>query len=256
MITKRIIPCLDIREDRVVKGVSFVGLQDVGDPVELAVRYDREGADELVVLNISGSEAGWHTGMDRISHIAKEVTIPFTVGGGVTSIHDMDALLTAGADKVSIGTAAVLTPKLVEEGARYLGSPSIVVAIDARFEPEQEDWFVYTHGGRRSTPWRAVEWANHVADYGAGEILLTSMDQDGRKDGYDLALTKTVADAVGIPVIASGGAGEIRHFSDLFTETSATAALAASIFHYGELSIPKIKDALVERGVNVRVTSR
>ncbi|BCU83127.1 imidazole glycerol phosphate synthase subunit HisF [Polycladomyces abyssicola] len=254
MITKRIIPCLDVKDGRVVKGVSFQQLRDAGDPVELARLYDREGADELVFLDISASHEGRKTMIDVVQNAAAQLTIPFTVGGGIGSVEDMFRLLRAGADKVSINTSAILNPQLIEDGARRFGSQCIVVAIDAKYDSEQDDWFVYTHGGRRETGKRAVEWAKEAVDRGAGEILLTSMDQDGQKDGYDLALTRAVADAVRVPVIASGGAGEARHFYEAFEEAGADAALAASIFHYQELSIEEVKRYLADKGVNVRWT--
>lgn len=252
MITKRIIPCLDVKDGRVVKGVSFVNLRDAGDPVELAALYDREGADELVFLDISASQEGRGTMVDVVREAASELSIPFTVGGGISSVEDMFRLLRAGADKVSINTAAVLRPELVEEGARRFGSQCIVVAIDARWEPERNDWVVYTHGGSQSTDRRAVDWAKEVVERGAGEILLTSMDRDGQKSGFDLALTDRVASSVRVPVIASGGAGSLEHFYEVFSSTPAAAALAASLFHYRELSIGEVKSYLKEKGVNVR----
>ena len=252
MITKRIIPCLDVKDGRVVKGVSFVNLRDAGDPVELAALYDREGADELVFLDISASQEGRGTMADIVREAAAELSIPFTVGGGISSVEDMFRLLRAGADKVSINTAAVLRPELVEEGARRFGSQCIVVAIDARWDPERKDWVVHTHGGRRSTDRRAVDWAKEVAERGAGEILLTSMDQDGQKSGFDLELTRRVASSVRVPVIASGGAGALEHFYEVFSATPAAAALAASLFHFQELRIGEVKSYLKEKGVNVR----
>ena len=252
MITKRIIPCLDVKDGRVVKGVSFVNLRDAGDPVELAALYDREGADELVFLDISASQEGRGTMVDVVREAAAELSIPFTVGGGISSLEDMFRLLRAGADKVSINTAAVLRPELVEEGARRFGSQCIVVAIDARWEPERKDWVVHTHGGRRPTDRLAVDWAKEVAERGAGEILLTSMDQDGQKSGFDLELTRRIASSVRVSVIASGGAGALEHFYEVFSATSAAAALAASLFHYQELRIGEVKSYLKEKGVNVR----
>ncbi|MEW9031133.1 MAG: imidazole glycerol phosphate synthase subunit HisF [Planifilum fimeticola] len=252
MITKRIIPCLDVKDGRVVKGVSFVNLRDAGDPVELAALYDREGADELVFLDISASQEGRGTMADIVREAAAELSIPFTVGGGISSVEDMFRLLRAGADKVSINTAAVLRPELVEEGARRFGSQCIVVAIDARWEPERKDWVVHTHGGRRPTDRLAVDWAKEVAERGAGEILLTSMDQDGQKSGFDLELTRRIASSVRVPVIASGGAGALEHFYEVFSATPAAAALAASLFHYQELRIGEVKSYLKEKGVNVR----
>lgn len=252
MIAKRIIPCLDVKDGRVVKGVSFVNLRDAGNPVELAGLYDREGADELVFLDISASQEGRGTMADIVREAAAELSIPFTVGGGISSVEDMFRLLRAGADKVSINTAAVLRPELVEEGARRFGSQCIVVAIDARWDPERKDWVVHTHGGRRPTDRLAVDWAKEVAERGAGEILLTSMDQDGQKSGFDLELTRRIASSVRVPVIASGGAGALEHFYEVFSATPAAAALAASLFHYQELRIGEVKSYLKEKGVNVR----
>jgi cyclase len=252
MITKRIIPCLDVKDGRVVKGVSFVNLRDAGDPVELAALYNQERADELVFLDISASHEGRKTMIEVVRKAAAELSIPFTVGGGISTVDDMFNLLRAGADKISINTAAVLNPELIKAGAKRFGCQCIVVAIDAKYDEELQDWVVYTHGGRRATEWRAVEWAKEVEKLGAGEILLTSMDCDGQKDGYDIELTKAIAEAVSIPVIASGGAGKEEHFYDVFTKTKAAAALAASIFHFQEISIGSVKSYLRERGVEVR----
>ncbi|SDC00870.1 imidazole glycerol phosphate synthase subunit hisF [Melghirimyces thermohalophilus] len=252
MITKRIIPCLDVKDGRVVKGVSFVNLRDAGDPVELASLYDRTGADELVFLDISASHEGRKTMVEVVRQAAGTLTIPFTVGGGISSTDDMFRILRAGADKVSINTAAIQRPELIEEGARRFGTQCIVVAIDARYDEEEKDWWVYTHGGRNRTDLKAVEWAQEAAARGAGEILLTSMDQDGQKNGYDLSLTGAVSAAVRVPVIASGGAGTLDHFYDVFTRTQAEAALAASIFHYREVPLEDVKSYLKEKGVHVR----
>jgi len=252
MLAKRIIPCLDVKDGRVVKGVNFVQLRDAGDPVELAALYDREGADELVFLDISASVEGRGTMVDVVRRTAEEVHIPFTVGGGIGSVEDMKRLLRAGADKISINTAAVLNPSLISDGSRVFGAQCIVLAIDAKYNPAWNDWEVYTHGGRNPTGLRVLEWAKQGEALGAGEILLTSMDADGTKDGFDVALTRAVSDAVGIPVIASGGAGSVRHFVDVFVDGHADAALAASIFHYREVSIREVKDALRAEGVNVR----
>lgn len=252
MITKRIIPCLDVKDGRVVKGVSFVNLRDAGDPVELAALYDRENADELVFLDISASHEGRKTMRDMVQRAAGQLSIPFTVGGGISSVDDMFSILRAGADKVSINTSAVLSPELIGEGAKRFGSQCIVVAIDAKYDPELEDWYVYTHGGRKKTEKRALDWAKEVVDRGAGEILLTSMDQDGHKNGYDLPLTKLISREINVPVIASGGAGTEAHFVDMFMQTEAAAALAASIFHFQEISINRVKEALAKNGVNVR----
>lgn len=250
MLTKRIIPCLDVKEGRVVKGVSFVELRDAGDPVELARFYDKQGADELVFLDISASHEGKETMIEVVKTVATELSIPFTVGGGIRSLDDMKRMLRAGADKVSLNTAALDRPKLIKEGADYFGSQCIVVAIDAK--RNGGSWDVYTHGGRNRTEWDVVEWAKRSVELGAGELLLTSMDKDGQKDGFDLALTKAVRDAVEVPVIASGGAGNREHFEEVFKEVDADAALAASIFHYKETSVAEVKDYLRKKGVNVR----
>lgn len=252
MLAKRIIPCLDVKDGRVVKGVNFVNLRDAGDPVELAATYDQEGADELVFLDISASVEGRATMIEVVRRTAGEITIPFTVGGGISSVEDMTKILRAGADKIGINTAAVQNPELISEGSRRFGAQCIVVAIDARFNDEWQDWEVYTHGGRKPTGIHAIEWAKRVEQLGAGEILLTSMDADGTKDGFDVALTKEVSAAVGIPVIASGGAGKVEHFAEVFEEAKADAALAATIFHYKEMSIAEVKQDLREKGVEVR----
>lgn len=252
MLAKRIIPCLDVKDGRVVKGVNFVNLRDAGDPVELAATYDREGADELVFLDISASVEGRATMIEVVKRTAGEITIPFTVGGGISHVDDMKRLLRAGADKIGINTAAVKNKSLVSEGARKFGSQCIVVAIDAKFNPEWGEWEVYTHGGRQTTGIRALEWAREVERLGAGEILLTSMDADGTKDGFDLKLTQAVSDSLGIPVIASGGAGKIGHFGEVFEQAHADAALAATIFHYKEMTIREVKDDLRRKGVEIR----
>lgn len=252
MVTKRIIPCLDVKEGRVVKGVQFVELRDAGDPVELAEFYDQEGADELVFLDISASHEGRETMVDVVERVAAKLAIPFTVGGGINTLEDMKRILRAGADKVSLNTAAVKRPELVTEGAGFFGSQCIVVAIDAKWDEALESWRVYTHGGRNATDYEVIAWAKEVVERGAGEILLTSMDKDGEKSGFDLALTKAVSEAVTVPVIASGGAGNADHFVDAFVEGKADAALAASIFHYKETSVREVKDYLRKKGVNVR----
>ncbi|CAN7760951.1 imidazole glycerol phosphate synthase subunit HisF [Paenibacillus sp. LjRoot56] len=252
MLAKRIIPCLDVKDGRVVKGVNFVNLRDAGDPVELAAIYDKEGADELVFLDISASVEGRATMVEVVRQTAGEITIPFTVGGGISSVDDMKRLLRAGADKIGINTAAVLNPQLVSDGARKFGSQCIVVAIDAKFNPEWGEWEVYTHGGRKPTGIKTLEWAKRVEELGAGEILLTSMDADGTKDGFDLKLTRAVSELLTIPVIASGGAGKAEHFYDVFTEGKADAGLAATIFHYKELTIDGVKDDLKGKGVEIR----
>ena len=250
MLTKRIIPCLDVKEGRVVKGVSFVSLRDAGDPVELARFYDKQGADELVFLDISASHEGKETMVEVVKIVATELSIPFTVGGGIRSLEDMKRMLRAGADKVSLNTAALDRPELIKEGADFLGSQCIVVAIDAK--KNGDSWDVYTHGGRNKTEWNAIEWAKKSVELGAGELLLTSMDKDGSKDGFDLELTQAVREAVEVPVIASGGAGNKEHFSEVFKAVDADAALAASIFHYKETSVAEVKEYLRKEGVNVR----
>ncbi|MGM9928684.1 MAG: imidazole glycerol phosphate synthase subunit HisF [Bacillus sp. (in: firmicutes)] len=252
MITKRIIPCLDVKEGRVVKGVQFVSLRDAGDPVELAKFYDSEGADELVFLDISASHEGRKTMVQVVQDVASQLAIPFTVGGGINSLEDMKRILRAGADKVSLNTAAVENPQLINEGSAYFGAQCIVVAIDARYDAQSGSWKVFTHGGRRETDRDVVEWAKEVVERGAGEILLTSMNCDGEKAGFDLALTKAVSSAVTVPVIASGGAGNAQHFVEAFDEGQADAALAASIFHYKETSVKEVKNYLHQEGVNVR----
>jgi imidazole glycerol-phosphate synthase subunit HisF len=251
-LTKRIIPCLDVKEGRVVKGIQFVQLRDAGDPVELARFYDEQGADELVFLDISASVEGRKTMVEVVKSVASELAIPFTVGGGINSLEDMKRILRAGADKVSLNTAAVLNPELISEGAGYFGTQCIVVAIDAKYDEEIGTWRVYTHGGRTPTERKVIEWAKEAAELGAGEILLTSMDSDGEKNGFDLKLTKAVSEAVTIPVIASGGAGNAIHFEEAFVKGKADAALAASIFHYKETSVHEVKSYLQEKGVSVR----
>jgi imidazole glycerol-phosphate synthase subunit HisF len=252
MLTKRIIPCLDVKEGRVVKGIQFLNLVDAGDPVELARFYDKEGADELVFLDISASHEGRDTIVEVVERVAAELAIPFTVGGGINKLEDMKRVLRAGADKVSVNTAALLRPELITEGSDYFGAQCIVVAIDAKYDDELESWRVYTHGGRKPTQWEVTEWAREAVKRGAGEILLTSMDKDGEKSGFNLALTKAVSEAVTVPVIASGGAGNADHFYDAFTEGKADAGLAASIFHYKETSIGELKSELQKLGVSVR----
>ena len=252
MITKRIIPCLDVKEGRVVKGIQFLGLQDAGDPVELAQMYDDQGADELVFLDISASHEGRRTMVEVVKKAASVLSIPFTVGGGINSVDDMRTILRSGADKVSVNTAAVLRPQLIAEGAAYFGNQCIVLAIDAKFDPEFGGYRVYTHGGRKPTELNAVDWAKQAVALGAGEILLTSMDKDGEKSGFHLELTRAVSEAVTVPVIASGGAGGKEDFAPVFTEGKADAALAASIFHYKETSVQEVKSRLKEQGVHVR----
>ncbi len=252
MLTKRIIPCLDVKEGRVVKGVSFVNLRDAGDPVEAAVGYDRAGADELCFLDITASHENRKTILDVVERTAARVFMPVTVGGGVGTLADVRALLNAGADKVSINTAAVRRPEFVQEAAQRFGTQCIVVAIDAK-RAMAGHWEVYTHGGRQPTGLDVVEWATRMEEYGAGEILLTSMDQDGRQTGYDLDLTAAVSGALSIPVIASGGVGTLDHLYDGFTKGKADAVLAASIFHFRTYTIPQAKAYLKERGVPVRI---
>lgn len=252
MYAKRIIPCLDVKNGRVVKGVSFVDLRDAGDPVECAAAYDRAGADELVLLDITATHEGRGTMMDIVERVAKTVFIPFTVGGGIRTTDDFKELLRAGADKISVNSAAVRNPDLINEAVEKFGSQCVVCAIDAK-RRENSGWEVYLNGGRIPTGIDAVEWAKEAYKRGAGEILLTSMDCDGQKNGYDIELTHAVSTAVGIPVIASGGAGKKEHFYDAFTKGAADAVLAASLFHFNELPIPELKKYLRENGVSVRM---
>jgi len=252
MLTKRIIPCLDVTGGRVVKGVKFLELRDAGDPVEIAEMYDRQGADELTFLDITASSDRRDIIIDVVRRTAERAFMPLTVGGGVRKTEDIRNLLNAGADKVSINTAAVHRPDFVREAAERFGSQCIVVAIDARRIAGEERWEVYTHGGRNPTGIDAVEWAQRMEEYGAGEILLTSMDRDGTKDGYDIPLTRAIVDSLSIPVIASGGVGELEHLYEGFVEAGASACLAASIFHYREYTIGEAKEYLQKRGVAVR----
>jgi cyclase len=253
MLTKRIIPCLDVKGGRVVKGVQFLELRDAGDPVEIAESYDRQGADELTFLDITASSDQRDIIIDVVRRTAERVFMPLTVGGGVRAVEDIRRLLNAGADKVSINTAAVHRPEFVQESAERYGSQCTVVAIDARRVPGEDRWEVYTHGGRNATGIDVLEWAQRMEEYGAGEILLTSMDCDGTKDGYDLLLTRNVVDAVSIPVIASGGVGNLEHLHDGFVKGGASACLAASIFHYREYTIGEAKEYLRQKGVAVRI---
>lgn len=251
MFTKRIIPCLDVHAGRVVKGVNFVNLRDAGDPVEIAAAYDAAGADELVFLDITASSDARNTVVDMVRRVAEKVFIPFTVGGGIRTVDDFRALLREGADKISVNSAAIMRPELISEAADKFGSQCVVVAIDAKRRPDG-GWNIYKNGGRVDMGIDAVEWAMKADKLGAGEILLTSMDCDGTKNGYDLELTRTIAENVSIPVIASGGAGTKEHFYDALTEGKADAVLAASLFHYKELEISDLKRYLQERGVSVR----
>ena len=252
MFTKRIIPCLDVHNGRVVKGVNFVNLRDAGDPVEIAAAYDKAGADELVFLDITASSDARNTVVDMVRKVAEKVFIPFTVGGGIRTVEDFKVLLREGADKISINSSAINTPELISQAADKFGSQCVVVAIDARNREDRSGWNIYKNGGRVDVGIDAIEWAKKGESLGAGEILLTSMDCDGTKAGYDLELTRTIAENVSIPVIASGGAGTKEHFYDALTEGKADAALAASLFHYKELEIRDLKDYLAERGVSVR----
>ncbi|WP_048818139.1 imidazole glycerol phosphate synthase subunit HisF [Desulforamulus hydrothermalis] len=252
MLMKRIIPCLDVTDGRVVKGTNFVNLRDAGDPVELAALYDREGADELVFLDITASADGRATMLEVVRRTAEEVFIPFTVGGGIRTVEDMRLMLQAGADKIAVNTAAIKNPRVIAEGAHKFGSQCIVVAIDAR-QVAPDRWEVYINGGRTPTGLDAVAWAVKAEELGAGEILLTSMDRDGTKEGFDLALTRTVARQVKIPVIASGGVGTLAHIAQGFTEGLADAALAASVFHFGTYTIRQTKEYLKQLGIPVRL---
>ena len=253
MFTKRIIPCLDVKNGRVVKGVNFVNLQDAGDPVEIAAAYDAAGADELVFLDITASSDARNTVVDMVRRVAETVFIPFTVGGGIRTVEDFRTLLREGADKISINSAAIQNPSLIHDVAEKFGRQCVVVAIDARRRADGSGWNIYRNGGRIDTGIDAVEWAERCDALGAGEILLTSMDCDGTKSGYDLELTRTIAGHVSVPVIASGGAGTKEHFYEALTDGCADAALAASLFHYKELEIREVKTYLQEKGVSVRI---
>ncbi len=253
MLAKRIIPCLDVNAGRVVKGVNFVNLRDAGDPVEVAKRYNDEGADEITFLDITASSDQRGLILDIIERVADQVFIPLTVGGGIRVVDDVRRLMNAGADKISINTSAVTNPALVKEAADRFGSQAIVVAIDARKRIGSDGWEVFTHGGRTATGLDAIEWARRVTELGAGEILLTSMDRDGTKSGFDLALTRSVAEAVSVPVIASGGVGTLDHLADGVIEGKADAVLAASIFHFGEFTVGQAKRHLTARGIEMRL---
>ena len=255
-LAKRIIPCMDVDAGRVVKGVQFVDIRDAGDPVEIARRYDEEGADELTFLDITASSDQRETMVHVVEQVAGEVFIPLTVGGGIREVDDIQRMLNAGADKVGINTAAVFNPEFVRQAAERFGSQCIVVAIDAKrvnTEGEPSRWEIFTHGGRKPTGIDAVEWARRMVDYGAGEILLTSMDRDGTSDGFDLELTRTISDAVAVPVIASGGVGELEHLAEGVIEGKADAVLAASIFHFAEYTIGEAKQYMANRGIEVRL---
>ncbi len=252
MYTKRIIPCLDINDGRVVKGINFINLRDAGDPVEVAKAYDKEGADEVVFLDITASSDHRKTVVDLVRKVAEQLFIPFTVGGGIRTVDDFKEVLREGADKVAVNSAAINNPELISEAALKFGSQCVVLAMDAKRKADGSGWTVYKNGGRVDVGLDAVSWAKKAESLGAGEILLTSMDADGTKAGYDLNLTRAIADSVSIPVIASGGAGNKEHFLSAFTEGHAEAALAASLFHYKELSISEVKEFLKENGVNVR----
>ena len=251
-IVARVIPCLDVTNGRVVKGVNFVDLRDAGDPVELAARYDMQGADELVFLDITASSDGRETMVDVVSRTAEQVFIPFTVGGGIREVADARKMLRAGADKVSVNTAAVQRPEVISDIAAEFGAQCVVCAIDAKWDASQNRWTVYLHGGRTATDLDAVQWAERAVSLGAGEILLTSMDRDGTRDGFDIALTKAVSSAVNVPVIASGGVGNLQHLAEGVTEGGATGVLAASIFHFGDHTIAEAKDVMSAQGIRVR----
>jgi len=251
LYTKRIIPCLDVKDGRVVKGTNFVGLRDAGDPVELAARYDKERADELVFLDITASSDKRDTIVDVARGCASQVFIPFTIGGGIRTVEDMRKMLKAGADKTSLNTAAVKNPSVIREGAEKFGRQCVVLAVDARRSGDYR-WEVYVNGGRTPTGIDCLEWVKRATELGAGEILLTSMDADGTKSGYDIELTRAVSEAVDVPVIASGGAGKLEHFYDVLTEGKADAVLAASVFHYGTFTVREVKEYLKSRGVEVR----
>lgn len=253
MFTKRIIPCLDVHDGRVVKGVNFVNLVDAGDPVAVGAAYDKAGADELVFLDITASSDSRATKVDMVRRVAETVFIPFTVGGGIRTVEDFKVILREGADKVSVNSAAIMNPTLISEAADKFGSQCVVVAIDAKKREDGSGWNVYKNGGRVDMGIDAVEWAMEAAKLGAGEILLTSMDGDGTKDGYDISLTKTISENVPIPVIASGGAGKLEDFKEALTDGKADAALAASLFHFKELEIKQVKQYLREEGISVRL---
>jgi cyclase len=252
MLAKRIVPCLDVDHGRVKKGVNFVDLTDVGDPAEIAAAYEQQGADELVFLDITATNEARGAMVDTIEKVAAQVFMPLTVGGGIKSVADMQALLKAGADKIALNSAAVTQPELIQTGAEKFGSQCIVVAIDVRWDEAVQEYRVYVNGGRKATELEAISWAKQVVALGAGELLVTSMDRDGTKSGYDLALYQALTAAVNVPIVASGGCGKLADFNQVFAETDVDAALAASVFHYGELTIPQVKQSLREQGVSVR----
>ena len=252
MLTKRIIPCLDVRDGKVVKGINFVGIKEVGDPVELAAEYDRQGADELIFLDITATSDDRNTMVDMVERTAKQVFIPFTVGGGIRSIEDIRKMLLAGADKVSLNSSALKNPDLIRQGAEMFGSQCIVLAVDAKKREDGTGWDAYLAGGRINTHKDVIEWVKEAEKLGAGEIILTSMDADGTLQGFDLELTQAVRNAVNVPVIASGGCGKLEDFYDVLKEDTADAALAASLFHYGTLSVGEVKDYLKEKGIHAR----
>lgn len=251
MITKRIIPCLDIKGGRTVKGINFENIKDAGDPVELAIEYAKQGADELVFLDITATNEKRKTLSELVTRIAKHINIPFTVGGGISSVEDVSILLNSGADKISVNTSAVKNPQLIKELANQFGSQCVVLAIDTKFE--DNDWYVYLNGGRVKTDLKTIDWAKQAVALGAGEILLTSMNNDGTKDGFAIDITKQISEAVNVPVIASGGAGTMQHFEDVFKNGKADAALAASVFHYKEIAIPQLKTYLKENNIEIRL---
>lgn len=251
MITKRIIPCLDIKDGRTVKGINFENIRDAGNPVELAIEYAKQGADELVFLDITATNEKRKTLSELVTRIAKHINIPFTVGGGISSIEDVSALLNAGADKISVNTSAVKNPQLIKDLASQFGSQCVVLAIDTKFE--DNDWYVYLNGGRVKTELKTLDWAKQAVALGAGEILLTSMNNDGTKDGFALDITKQISEAVNVPVIASGGAGTMQHFKEIFENGKADAALAASVFHYKEIAIPELKRFLKSNQIEIRL---
>jgi len=251
MITKRIIPCLDIKDGRTVKGINFENIKDAGDPVELAIEYAKQGADELVFLDITATNEKRKTLSELVTRIAKHINIPFTVGGGISSIEDVSILLNSGADKISVNTSAFKNPQLIKELANQFGSQCVVLAIDTKFE--NNDWYVYLNGGRVKTELKTIDWAKKAVSLGAGEILLTSMNNDGTKDGFAIDITKQISEAVNVPVIASGGAGNMQHFKEIFENGKADAALAASVFHYKEIAIPELKKYLKENNIEIRL---